>query len=62
MEKNWKESCFMTEYMNEPINYEFTEQDIIDEYIRCGDIRKVAGIYCLEKKSVKSILKNEGVL
>ncbi|WP_313584110.1 hypothetical protein [Lacrimispora sp.] len=52
----------MTEYMNEPINYEFTEQDIIDEYIKCGDIRKVAGIYCLEKKSVKTILKNEGVL
>ncbi len=52
----------MTEYMNEPINYEFTVQDIIDEYKSCGDIGKVAGIYCLEKKSVKLILKKEGVL
>ncbi len=52
----------MIKYMNEPIYYEFTAQDIIDEYIKCGDIKKVAGIYCLEKKLVKSILKKEGVL
>ena len=52
----------MNEYMNKPVDYEFTDNDIIMEYKRFGDVKRVAAVFCVEVKAVKQILKKEGVL
>jgi hypothetical protein len=52
----------MIKYMNEPVNYVFTDEDIIKEYERFNDIKRVAAAFCLDNKIVKQILKREGVL
>ena len=52
----------MEEYMNEPVNCVFTDEDIRKEYERYDDIKRVAAVFCLDNKTVKQILKKEGVL
>ena len=52
----------MIKYMNEPVNYEFTDKDIVKEYERFNDIKKVATTFCLNNKAVKQILKRNGAL
>ena len=52
----------MKNYMNEPVDYIFTDEDIIKEYQLYGDIKKVAAVFCIENKIVSQILKKEGVL
>ncbi len=52
----------MEKYMNEPVNCVFTDEDIIKEYERYDDIKRVASAFCLDNKTVKQILKKEGVL
>lgn len=47
--------------MNEPVNYEWTEEDIIREYKMCGDKKKVAQMYCITTKQVSGILKSKGM-
>lgn len=52
----------MKEYMNEPVDYEFTDEDVIKEYMQRRDIKRVTTVFCLDSKTVKQILKKEGVL
>lgn len=52
----------MEKYMNVPVDCIFTDEDIIKEYERFNDIKRVAATFCLDNKTVKQILKKEGVL
>ncbi len=52
----------MEKYINEPVNYAFTDEDIRKEYERFNDIKRVSAAFCLDSKTVKQILKKEGVL
>ena len=45
------------ECINPPINYEFTDQDIVNEYAAVGDKKKVAAIYQIPVVKVTEILK-----
>lgn len=50
------------DFMNEPIPYKWTDQDIIDEYLSYRDKRKVGRIYGITTKEVNLILKRNGVI
>ncbi|MDR1505348.1 MAG: hypothetical protein LBT43_23120 [Prevotella sp.] len=52
----------MEKYMNKPVNWVFTDEDIIKEYQRFNDIKRVAAAFCLDNKTVRQILKKEGEL
>lgn len=52
----------MKNYMNEPVDYIFTDEDIIKEYQLCGDVKRVAAVFCIDNKMVSQILKRNGVL
>lgn len=47
----------MENYMNLPVDYQWTGQDIINEYQRCQDKKQVAKIYLVSVKEVTEILK-----
>lgn len=47
----------MKRYMNEPVDYKFTEEDVIKEYQGIGDIKRTASVFCIDTKTVKQILK-----
>lgn len=49
-------------YMNKPIDYEWTENDIMNEYNWCKDKKKVAKIFCIPTSEVTKILKRMGVI
>lgn len=51
----------MEEYMNSPIEREWTDHDVITEYQRYYDKRKVARIYNISVKDLNQILKKNGV-
>lgn len=51
----------MKKYMNEPLEYTWTEADVVKEYQKCKDKKKVAGIFCITTKDVATILKNKGM-
>ena len=51
----------MKNYMNEPVDYTFTDEDIIKEYQIYRDVKKVAAVFCIENKAVKEILKRNGI-
>lgn len=44
--------------MNQPVDYEFTVQDIVNEYEMIKDKKKVAAIYNIAVSEVTKILKN----
>ena len=44
--------------MNQPVDYDFTNQDIISEYELVKDKKKVAAIYNIAVSEVIKILKN----
>lgn len=44
--------------MNPPVDYEFTDQDIINEYKTIKDKKKVAAIYGIAVSEVAKILNN----
>lgn len=44
--------------MNPPVDYEFTDQDIVDEFVKVGDKKKVAAIYGITVSEVTKILNN----
>lgn len=50
----------MKRYMNEPVNYTFTAEDVIKEYQRISDIKRTASVFCIDGKTVKQILKTNG--
>lgn len=49
----------MREYMNKPIDHNWTKEDIVKEYERIKDKKKVAKIYCITTKEVTEILKRK---
>ena len=51
----------MKNYMNEPVDHVFTDEDIIKEYQLYGDVKRVAAVLCIENKAVKEILKRNGI-
>ena len=52
----------MEEYMNKPVDKPRTDQDVIADYQKYGDKRKVARIYDITVAEVNKILKRDGVL
>ena len=49
----------MREYMNKPVAHDWTEEDIVNEYEKIQDKKKVARIYCISTKEVTEILKQK---
>lgn len=52
----------MKNYMNEPVDHVFTDEDIIKEFQLYGDVKRVAAVFCIESKIVRQILKKKAVL
>lgn len=50
----------MEEYINYPVEFEWSDQDVITEYRRYHDKRKVARIYNISVKEVNTILRKVG--
>ena len=51
----------MEKYMNKPIEYTTTDEDVIAEYLIYKDKKKVAKIFCITVKQVNDILKSKGM-
>lgn len=47
----------LEKYMNEPVEQNWTENDIIEEYEKYKDKKKVAKIYGITTQQVTEILK-----
>lgn len=47
----------MENFMNEPVDQECTEEDIIREYNKCQDKKKLAKMYCTSVGEITEILK-----
>lgn len=45
------------QFMNEPIVHNWTDDEIVQEFQRCQDKRKVAKMYCVPVREVTAILK-----
>lgn len=43
--------------MNKPVEYSWTEEDVIEGYKKYNDKKTVARIYCISVKEVTEILK-----
>ncbi|GLB26549.1 hypothetical protein LXJ15735_27900 [Lacrimispora xylanolytica] len=52
----------MKRYMNEPVDYTFTDEDVIKEYQGIGDVKRTASVFCIDAKTVNQILKTNGNL
>ena len=50
----------MEKYMNKPVECDWIDEDIIKEYDRLQDKKKVAKIFCITVKQVSEILKSRG--
>ena len=46
--------------MNEPVDYSWDDQDVILEYLKCNDKRKVARVFGITVKEINTILKRNG--
>lgn len=46
--------------MNEPVDYSWDDQDVILEYRKCNDKRKVARVFGITVKEINTILKKNG--
>ena len=49
----------MENFMNEPVEYNWTENDIIKEFQKSNDKKKVAKAYGITVQQVTKILKRE---
>lgn len=47
----------MENFMNEPVEYDWTEEDIVEEFEKYKDKKKVAKIYDITVQQVTEILK-----
>lgn len=47
--------------MNKPVEHNWTEEDVVSEYKKYNDKKKVAKIYCITTKQVNEILKSRGM-
>lgn len=45
--------------MNKPVEYDWTETDVIAEYQKIKDKKSVAKIFCITAKQVNDILKSK---
>ena len=52
----------MQEYINEPIDQAWTDQDVISEYQKYKDKRKVSRIFDITVKEINVILRRNGVI
>lgn len=52
----------MQEYMNEPIDQVWTDQDVMSEYQKYQDKRKVSRIFDITVKEINSILRRNGAI
>lgn len=52
----------MEEYMNKPIDRVWNDQDVVAEYQKRQDKRKVSRIFDITVKDINAILKRNGVL
>lgn len=52
----------MKEHMNESIEYSWTDQDIVTEYRKWEDKRKVSRIYDIPVSEINKILKRNEAL
>ena len=50
------------QFMNEPVDWSWTEDDLLREYEKCQDKRKVAKIFCIPVREVTFILKKNGIV
>lgn len=50
----------MEEHMNKPVRYDWSDQDVVVEYQKYHDKRKVARIYNISVKEVNTILRKVG--
>ena len=49
----------MKNYMNEPVKYNWTEKDILDEFHKVKDKKKVAEVYVITVQQLTEILKGD---
>lgn len=49
------------QFMNEPVDWSWTEEDLVTEFEGCQDKRKVAKIFCIPVREVTEILKKRGI-
>lgn len=52
----------MEEYMNKPVDRVWNDQDVVSEYQKCQDKRKVCRIFQITTKEMNVILKRNGVI
>lgn len=52
----------MEEYMNKPVDCVWNDQDVVSEYQKCQDKRKVSRIFDIAVKDINAILKRNGML
>lgn len=52
----------MKEHMNEPIEYSWTDQDVLAEYRKWEDKRKVSRIFDIPVSEINKILKRNEAL
>lgn len=53
---------YMEEYMNKPINRMWSDQDVLMEFQKYQDKRKVSRIFKIPIKEINAILKRNGQL
>ena len=51
----------MENFINKPVDYSWTEEDVILEYEKIKNKRSVAKIFCITVKQVSDILKSRGM-
>ena len=49
------------DFMNPPETIPVTEGNIVEEYKRTNDIKRVAKVFCLSVKEAKDALKRAGI-
>ena len=52
----------MEEYMNKPVDRVWNDQDVIAEYQKYQDKRKISRIFDIAVKDINAILKRNGML
>ena len=52
----------MEEFMNKPVDRVWNDQDVVVEFQKCQDKRKMSRIFNISVKEINIILKRNGVL
>ena len=47
--------------MNEPVDYSWTDEEIIAEYEKYNDKKNISKMFCITMKQVNAILKKNGM-